>query len=84
MMNPDEILLNEGRRNSRLAMKIVAGGSGGRVDEGIVVGGASKKSEKTKKKDWKSVVGDRGRHSRFGALMTRSLALTLVVVARAR
>ena len=72
MMNPDEILLNEGRRNSRLAMKIIemfaAGGSGGRVDEGIVVGGASKKSKKTKKKDWKSVVGDRGRHSRFGGV----------------
>lgn len=72
MMSPDEILLNEGRRNSRLAMKIVemfAGvGSGGRVDEGIVVGGASKKKSKTKKKDWKSVVGDRGRHSRFGGV----------------
>lgn len=72
MMNPDEILLNEGRRNSRLAMKIVemfAGrNSGGRVDDGIVVGGASKKSKTKAKKDWKSVVGDRGRHSRFGGV----------------
>jgi len=67
MISPDEILMNEGRRNSRLATKVMemfASGDG-RVDEGIVVGGATKKSKKNK--NWMGVIGDRARQSRFGS-----------------